>query len=285
MATTLTHGDVVTWESRGEYSLTTIRKALETAKFDSRKLIRDMLPRHAFARACHNLAESRIIRKLEEGESTIKFQFTKEVLKSRGFEYDPEAFLTLDKVTGKLTGQATEESEKLCEEARKHMDREVGLRKASDVTRLIKRIFARSEAHSELMPLRSQGGAYFVPARYYDFLDRLETFAGQVGTEIGRFPIASGTVHGDRSLSAVVSSYLKDMINEYEKKIEELEDDSSEATLARRAKSVVEVKTKIDCYASYLTTTRENLMEQLAEASKKLAAKTAKIRARAAVTT
>jgi hypothetical protein len=94
---------------------------------------RQILPRHAFARACKKLARDRIIRPVDETGETVTFQFTQESRAGDRYEYTLETMLRLDKATGRVScdrpGLATLAQELL--------DRAVEDRTGSDVTRLV----------------------------------------------------------------------------------------------------------------------------------------------------
>jgi hypothetical protein len=100
---------------------------------------RQLLPRHAFARACRKLARDRIIRPVAEDADRLTFQFTQESRAGDRYEYTLETMLSLNKATGRVTcdlpGLATLAQELL--------DRAIEDRTGSDVTRLVQRLFER----------------------------------------------------------------------------------------------------------------------------------------------
>jgi hypothetical protein len=135
----------------------TLLDALRDADLDE-SVARALQPRHAFARACKKLSESRIIRQLAEDERTLTFQFTAESRAGDTFEYTLETLLRLDKQTGDvrcdLPGLATLAQEEL--------DRAMECRSGTDVTRVIQKLFDRQ---ADLFPIRDQGAVYFGATR------------------------------------------------------------------------------------------------------------------------
>src|SRR5205823_8621813 len=79
-------GEILSWSCAG----LTLRHldlvlALRESGLDER-VARELLPRHAFARACRKLAKQRIIRPVAEDSTHITFQFTQEKAGDR-YEY------------------------------------------------------------------------------------------------------------------------------------------------------------------------------------------------------
>ncbi len=95
-------GDILSWSCAG---LTVKQHALVEALRDSdldESVARELLPRHAFSRACRKLAKQRIIRPIFEDRVSITFQFTQESKAGDRFEYILETLLTLDKESGQV---------------------------------------------------------------------------------------------------------------------------------------------------------------------------------------
>src|SRR3954447_15924933 len=168
---------------------------------------RQLLPRHAFARACKKLARDRIIRPVAEDAGRITFQFTQESRAGDRYEYTLETMLALQKATGKVTcdlpGLATLAQELL--------DRAVEDRTGSDVTRLIQRVFERK---ADLFPVREQGGVYFVPREHAAFVDKVQSLLNRVNGRLARLPVPEGTPEGDRSVKEAVANGIAALIQE-----------------------------------------------------------------------
>ena len=183
------HGEVIAWTCSGvAVRHPDLVAALRDAGLDE-GVARELAPKHAFARACKKLGEQRIIRRVAEDGASMKFQSTAEHRSDDRFEYTLETLLTLDKRSGlvscDLPGLATAAQERL--------DCALGVRTASDVTRVIGKLFDR---HADLFPIRPQGGCYFVPERHAGFNDRVQAMLGRIGGRILRFPFPAGTAEG-----------------------------------------------------------------------------------------
>jgi len=259
-------GEIITWSTAG----VTIRHldlvdALRGAGLDE-AVARELAPRHAFTRACTKLADDRIIRQVGEDAATITFQFTAEHRDGDRFQYDFETLLTLNKTTGQvgcsLPGLATLAQEEL--------DRCIAVRTGGDVTRVVQKLFERQ---ADLFPIRDQGGAYFVPQDHVGFVDRVQGFVGRLGGQLHRFPIPTGTAHGDKAVKDTVAHGIAALIAEHEAAIAGFGEDTREATLTRMAERIRTTKHKVEAYACYLAEERSRLERALSQAATKLRTK------------
>ena len=161
-------------------------------------------PRHAFARACKKLSDSRIIRQLGEDERTLTFQFTAESRAGDTFEYTLETLLRLDKQTGQvrcdLPGLATLAQEEL--------DRAMempgggggggggGGQSGTDVTRVIRRNSSIGKPICFPFAIKARCGLFrrrFGTIRRI-LVDRVQTVPrGSAGGRLARFPVPAGT--------------------------------------------------------------------------------------------
>lgn len=256
-------GEILSWSCAG---LTVKHIDLVEALHDAgleENVARELLPRHAFSRACRKLARDRIIRSVAEDASTITFQFTSEAKAGDRYEYTLETLLKLEKATGKvscdLPGLATYAQELL--------DHHIAVRGGSDITRIIQRLFER---RADLFPVRPQGGCYFCPALHTTFVDRIDIFIRRVNGQLWRFPVPAGTPHGDRSVKEAVACGLSSIIEEHRQAVAEFGVDTRESTLERAAERIRVTRHKVGAYAAYLAEEREKLERDLAEASHEL---------------
>jgi hypothetical protein len=224
---------------------------------------RQLLPRHAFTRACKKLARDRIIRQVAEDQRTLAFQFTQESKAGGRFEYTLETMLALEKDTGRvscaLAGLATLAQELL--------DAAIDSRTGSDVTRLIQRLFERK---ADLFPVRERGGVYFVPREHAGFVERVECFLGGVGGRLARFPVPAGTPAGDRSVKEAVAAGIAALIEEHRAAVERFGADTRADTLGRAAERIRVTRHKLAAYAAYLAGERDRLERDLADAARAL---------------
>lgn len=263
-------GEIITWHA-GEATHVhgTVIAALKSVGLDE-KVARELLPRHAFSRACKRLSEERIIDQLRDGTDTIDFQFTKRHLASTSgtdeWRYDKEAVVTLNKQTGKVSCPDAG----LQTMAQAELDRCIEARTPGDVTRIIQKLFERE---ADLFSIREQGGAYFVPAEHDAFNNRIEAFLNTLGGRVSRFPVPAGTKQGDASVETVMATGLHGVIEEHAKAVETFGEDTRQDTLERHAQRIQQTRVKLQAYAHYLGEKRDELVQALEEANKKLAAR------------
>lgn len=274
--TTLTHGEIISWEiaSGTVIAVEALRDAVKAAGLDE-AVVRDMAPRNAFARACHRLTERRVIRKLFDGAGLLTFQFTREVEGTDGgakrYSYDFEAVLTLDKATGAVTCDANPE---LAATATEMVKAEAGRRYSSDVTDVIQAIMDRQ---ADLFQIRSQGGCYFVPARFAAILDQLDVLLTRVGGSLRRFPVAAGSAAGDRSVRESVEDGLATVVRDHRRAVEEFDETTRDGTLKKMVERINLTRFKVEAYAEYLSDRRAALDAQLAAARQALRDKVAQL--------
>jgi hypothetical protein len=265
-------GEIITWTCGG---LTVGHLDLVGALRGSgleEGVARELAPRHAFSRACKKLAQARIIRQLREDKESITFQFTSEHKEDGRYSYDFETLLTLEKASGKvsclLAGLATLAQEEL--------DRCIAARTGGDVTRIVQKLFERQ---ADLFPIRPQGGAYFVPHEHNHFVDRVQTFLGKINGQLLRFPVPTGTAHGDRSVKDAVANGLAAVIADHVTAIDGFGAETRPETLERAAERIRQTRFKVEVYAAYLAEERSRLERELAAATAKLRAKVAELAA------
>jgi hypothetical protein len=265
-------GEVIAWTCPGASVLfTVLLDALRSAGLDE-SAARAMQPRHAFARACKKLSESRIIRQVAEDENQMTFQFTAESRSGDTFQYTLETLLRLDKRSGivrcDLPGLATL--------AQEHLDRAMEKRNGADITRVIQRLFDRQ---ADLFPIRDQGGVYFVAERFSGFVDQVQQFVGAVGGRLARFPVPTGTAQGDLSVKDAVAEGLRELIAEHRSAVDSFGDDTRDSTIRRAAERVRATRFKLEAYADLLMEERGRLERELAEAATALRARVASLSA------
>src|SRR5262249_31153764 len=151
---------------------------------------RELAPRHAFTRACRKLEKDRVIRKISEDEDSITFQFTREQKQGNEFQYTREDVLGLAKKTGVV---ACHFSKALEAQPQEELDRAITTRTGADLGAIVQKL---CEKEADLVPIRDAGGAYIVPGKRQEFLQKLYQFAKSVGGSLRRYPILGGTESG-----------------------------------------------------------------------------------------
>ena len=256
-------GEIVSWNcSKVSISQTALEDALKSADLTTH--VTPELPfQTAFTRACKNLGQKHLIRKLEEDSEFLCFQFTREARAGEYFTYETEGKLTLSKETGKVACTVPE----LGQAVQLELDRELPLRRGADVSKLLLKLL---EHEAGLFPVRPQGGCYLVLKEHSAFLDSLESFTGRVGGCLLRYPIPSGTRSGDQSVKLTIASGLSALINEYSNSIDNFGSDTKPSTLEKAADHIRVARFKVESYSAYLEDERSKLDDLLAAASERL---------------
>ena len=256
-------GEIITWKVQGvAISHADLISGLMASDLDC-DVAKELAPRNAFARACSKLDSERIIRKVAEDHATITFQFTREALEEGKFSYHFESLIFLNKHSGKITSENLELEQLAKEEFCRCME----ARTASDVTRLIQRLFER---HADLFSIRDQGGAYFVPRIHHDFIAKVENFLRNIGGTLQRFPIPAGSPQGDRAVQDAVASGLQGIIDEHLEAVQKFGEDTRPETLRKAEEKIRATRLKIQGYGFYLDKKREDLEASLQKASELL---------------
>jgi hypothetical protein len=267
----LIHGEIVTWDvaAKTRISHTRMIDALAAAGLDT-TVSRPMAARNAFARACRHLDEQRIIRRIDDSALTMRFQFTAETRTGDRLEYNCETVLILDKLTGKVVSEVPGHDE-LVNRAQAAIDEEIATRTSTDITDVVQRLCNR---HADLFLIRSQGGCYFVPVAYVEFLAKIETFISAVGGNLRRFPVPVGSKHGDRSVSEAVNDGIEKAVAEHVEAIAKFDPDTQDGTLERMVARINETRFRMEAYREYLgekaTEVEASLTAARAELRKKI---------------
>ena len=259
-----TLGEIVSWRAPKEVRFVDLQAAMKTAGIDE-KLLREMLPRHAFSRAARKLAEGRIIRQVEENDTTITFQFTKEHLKGNQYEYALETHLKLDKATGgvdcPIAGLQTM--------AKGLVDGEMAVRKATDVSRLVQRTFEISKG--DLIPIREQGGVYFIPETHVELADRIDELLRACGGGLRRFKVSADGASTSKSVAEAMNEHFLQMIGEFKSSCDEIVTGEASPTIAkRRSERVRELRVKLGAYKDILQDYAEQIEKGIDEADSDL---------------
>ena len=263
-------GEIVSWNcSKVSISQTALEEALKSADLSTH--VTPELPfQTAFNRACKNLGQKHLIRKLEEDSEFLYFQFTKEAREGEYFTYETEGRLTLSKKSGKVACTAAE----LGQAVQVELDKELPLRKGADVSKLLLKLL---EHEAGLFPVRPQGGSYLVMKEHSAFLDNLESFTTRVGGQLLRFPVPAGTKAGDQSVKQTIASGLAHLIEDYAHAVEAFGADTKPATLDRAADHIRRARFKVEAYSTYLEDEKLKLDSLLSDVSERLREKVSAI--------
>jgi hypothetical protein len=142
--------------------------------------------RSAFIRALRSLEEERLIRKVEEDENWIIYQFTaeKKVMGELGLrlDYEYQTKITVDKNiyrdSGDFAQSVTEGDKEIRLAVIKLFEQEKIRYRSADVTRYLQKILRE---RADFVSLRDQGNVYFVPANYRSVIESVERLVGMLG--------------------------------------------------------------------------------------------------------
>ena len=263
-------GEIVSWNCSG-VSLTRseLVEALKAARLDP-DVVAEMPLHSAFNRACKNLGQRRVIRKLAEDPEVLSYQFTSEARESDLFSYHTEAVLNIDKSSYVVSCDVKE----IEVAVQKELIAELGIRRAGDLSKIILKLL---EQKSGLFPVRPSGGCYLVMAEHSDFLDSLEVFTEKAGGRLLRFPFPAGSKSGDQSVKLTIASALSALINEYSNSIDNFGSDTKPSTLEKAADHIRVARFKVESYSAYLEDERTKLDDLLVAASERLKEKVSAI--------
>lgn len=257
-------GHIITWQSPTSVTIAALRDGLAVAGLDA-KLARDLSDYSKLARTARGMtrgSETKRIARPIEGKRAR--QLTREHKENDGLRYNREAVLELSDA-GTLRVDAPELVDAAVAEFNAVKER----RTASDVTRLIKRVV--EHAGSDLMPLRDQGGVYFVPSGHV-VVDQLAKLLGHVGGSLRKFACTMGD-GSNESIAAVVSDYLVGEIAALRESVAELDSDARADVKARRMERLGELRAKMTAYADLLAASASTVQTALDAADKMIVAK------------
>lgn len=260
-------GHVVTWRTPSRVTLESLRAALIAANVSPDEA-GDLHPRHALARALRGLEGRRIVRRLagRDGQ-VVRFQLTAEVESGGMLYYDPEAVLSLD-AHGVVTPDR-ESAGPLADRAAGLLADELATRITSDLTRLMQRLVAR--AGTDLIPIREQGGAYFVPATRGDVVETLRTVLDCIGGQLRTWNVTLG--HGsDTSISDTVAEYLTGLVADWRESVAPLDEEAKASVRRRREDALTGIRSRVASYAHLLTSEASEHLVTTCEAADALLA-------------
>lgn len=259
-------GVIISWKSPAEVSFGDLKSAMANAGLDA-NLARDMLPRHAFSRAASEMSEARIIKKVEEDRDCLVFQFTKEYLNGGEWQYAKEAVLSLNKTTGDVYSQNCA----LANHAQQLVHKHIGRRTAADVSRIVQKVFDR--CGGDLVPLRDQGGVYFVPDSYSWLVRDVLQFLESIGGGLRQFQLHGGDASTDASVATAIAEHVSSLVKDFRDTCETISRASDLNVMVRRTQGVVALRDKLTAYQTLLAHHAERLEGEISAAEKLLLAR------------
>lgn len=263
-------GQIVTWKVPAMVTLTALRDALTAANLDE-ELARDLHPRHIFTRALREMKAGRVICRLQcdDAENRVSFQLTRQDAGITEVVYDREAQVNMDLHTGTITADNPEIEER----ARLLFEDHTAKRLTGDLTRLVQQVFDRERA--DLVPLREQGGVYFVPDQHKDLVEQVRTLLHGIHGRLNSFAIRLGCADTAQSVADSLSEHLAGLIEEFRASCAGISPDSRDGAIARREGRIAELRRRLECYRGLLGAYAQSIEAEINKADGELLAKLA----------
>lgn len=267
-------GHIVAWKVPATIPLTALQTAMAAAAIPP-DLAGELQPRHALARAMRDVVKSqpRLARRLPKDDfGHPRVQLTIESLKGETLEYTREAVITLmdsGTVAVSETGTtSTADAAALAGEVDRLLGEHLAQRLTNDLTRLVQRVV--DAAGADLVPVREQGGAYFVPAGH-DIVERLKLLLEGIGGRLQTFAVTLG--HGsDASIADTLADYLLGQIKELRDSVSELGPDTRADVRQRRMARAGELRQRLDSYKTLLAASADRVANELEQVDTQLMA-------------
>lgn len=261
-------GFIISWRLPNVIKLDDLRAGLVSGGLDP-LMAPDLLPASLVARSAGFIARTtsgKDQKKLARATGHMARQITREDTVGSTLTYTREAGIVFDDATGKLaTDDATIGA--TLDQTAQHITE---TRTASDVTRIVQRIVENSGV--DLIPVREQGGAYFVP-QGSGVIGQVAIVLEAIGGELSRFACTIG--HGsDASVANTITDYMLKQIAELQESVTELGEKGIRADVkSRRLSRVAELRERVAAYATLVTTQGSRLTDAINAAEEMLLAK------------
>ncbi len=256
-------GTIVTWKVPTAVPFEKLRDGLDMAGLDP-DMAQELAPYHALCRALNDMKKGRVIRKLRREDNKIFFQLTREHLDPQEATYRREAELSIDSTTGViecLKPRIKQKAEDLLIEHRAN-------RTASDVTYLLFRIYKTHAA--DLIAIREQGGAYFVPKDYAKLVRQTRTLLDAIGGKLRTFDVRLGSDDTAESVAESMSEHFEGLVEQFKESCENVTTETRTDVQERRWGTVAELKQKMELYRGLLSGYADHIGDVIEEAEKDL---------------
>jgi hypothetical protein len=263
MTTAIPAGHIITWKVPSSVPVASLTAAMAAAHIPA-ELAGDLQPRHALSRAMRDLVKNqpRIARRLPKDDfGRPRMQITLEHLNGERLEYSREAIVTLMDDGRVVVSDAANTAD--CAALGTEVDRLLGehlaKRLTNDLTRLVQRVV--DQAGADLVPVREQGGAYFVP-QGHDVVERLRILIEGIGGRLNTFAVTLG--HGsEESIADTLAEYLLGQIKELKDSVADIGPGSRADVRNRRIQRAGELRQRLDSYRSLLAASADRVTTEL----------------------
>jgi hypothetical protein len=261
-------GFIISWRVPTTVALDDLHASLVKAGL-SLDLAPALKPAQLVARTAGYLAKftsEKNVRKLARPVSYTARQITREEVDADQLTYSREAGLSIDEHTQEVVCDDPTLAAQLPQTTTTVRE----TRTASDLTRIVQKVI--EDAGSDLIPVRHQGGAYFIPSGH-GVVWQVSVLLEGVGGELSKFACTLG--HGsDESIANTITDYLLKQIAELQESVEELNETGIRADVkSRRLTRVADLRDRIHAYASLIQAHGSKLDAALDKAEASLLAK------------
>jgi hypothetical protein len=223
-----------------------------------------MKPEQACRRALRDMSESRVIRKLRREGDTVFFQMTHETITESAATYSREAEVALDCTTGKVSC----DDPTIGMEAQRLLDDHTGKRLCTDLTKLLQKYFETRAA--DLIPIREQGGAYFVPEMHAALVESARVLLNSIGGKLRTFAVRLGSNDTAESVADSFAGYMQDLIREFRTSCAGLSEESRSDAKANRMATIASLKQKLELYSGLLAGFADTISQEVSAAEVEL---------------
>ena len=256
-------GTIVTWRVPTQVPFTTVRTALTEAGLDP-DMMKELAPYYALCRALNEMKKGRVIRKLRKDDNKVFFQLTREHLDPMEATYRRETELSIDTQTGVIGCS----KERIRNKARELLEEHQANRTASDITYLLFRIYKTHAA--DLIAIREQGGAYFVPNEYSELVRQTRVLLDGIGGKLRTFDIRLGSDDTAESVAESMSEYFEGLVEQFKETCENITAETGTVVQTRRWDEVAALKMKMELYKGLLSGYADHIGDVIGDAEKEL---------------
>jgi hypothetical protein len=252
-----------------EVPLARVAQALSASRL-SEKVLRELHPRHLFARATKELVRKGLFKE-EEGQGILRdkapetsaqsiYQVSLRRVTDDGIKYDKKAYVVLDKIALTITADPLS----LQGEIESAYAKVSGVYTPGDFRGLIHRI-----VRTRFREIYLRDGVYFLPPEAADLLDEIKKFFEGLGFSLYVLPVGVSEVGIKKSILEAVISDVRKNVENLRAELEKTEDVSS-VVARNRLETVRTDLAKYRDVAKGLGTTLARILEDAGDAGKVL---------------
>jgi hypothetical protein len=237
-----------------------VRTALESSRLDPDEAA-ELAKRNCFARAKNRLREQGIIDEVSNTSERWTWQLSSRYVSERKLNYEYRGQVWYDKKAQTIGS----DKPVLLDEMNRLFDHYGEQYMASDVTRLVHRIFTKQYS---ILPLREAGGAYFVPAEHEELFRKVERFINAISGRVAWSYTNSESIK-ENTLEVLVER-LKERLNALKAEADEAKittDEDKKLTKRKARHRFKELKARIDAVRVFARSLKANADDLLSQAS------------------